>query len=217
MPSRTRARNTRTRTTDPLARFARSFSRGRRGRRVYLVHRAVVAYVSRAPRAAIRPHCSALPAPCRFVRCASRRRWDKPSDTPPAPLPRPHYALSGCRPPFGRLHIVYRLSRCVARSLRSLAIARSSRRPCGVGVLALPGAWWRQYARKRVLITDAGLPAGCCGRSIAGAPAPLLGACAPCVAIGAASLRRPDGRCPPFGRANRGLRPAAFAPLRPRY
>ena len=94
---------------------------------MYLVHRAVVAYVSRAPRAAIRPHCSALPAPCRLLRCASRRRWGRPSDTPLAPLPRPHYALIGCRPPIGRLHIVYRLSRCIARSLRSLAIKRSSR------------------------------------------------------------------------------------------
>lgn len=44
-----------------------------------------------------------------------------------APLLSPPSALIGCRPPIGRLHIVYRLARCVARSLRSLAIKRSSR------------------------------------------------------------------------------------------
>lgn len=51
----------------------------------------------------------------------------RPGDTLLAPLPRPPSALIGCRPPIGRLHIVYRLARCVARSLRSLAIKRSSR------------------------------------------------------------------------------------------
>ena len=44
-----------------------------------------------------------------------------------ASLHTPPSALIGCRPPIGRLHIVYRLARCVARSLRSLAIKRSSR------------------------------------------------------------------------------------------
>lgn len=94
---------------------------------MYLVHQAVVAYLSRSSRAAIRPHCSSLPAPGRFVRCASRRRQSRPGDTLLAPLPRPPYALSGCRQAVARLHIVYRLARCVARSLRSLAIKRSSR------------------------------------------------------------------------------------------
>ena len=44
-----------------------------------------------------------------------------------APLRRPPSALSGCRPAIARLHIIYRLARCVARSLRSLALKRSSR------------------------------------------------------------------------------------------
>ncbi len=44
-----------------------------------------------------------------------------------APLRSPPSALIGCRPLYSRLHIVYRLARCVARSLRSLAIKRSSR------------------------------------------------------------------------------------------
>ena len=66
-----RARNTRTHTRGSLARFARSFSRGRRGRRVYLVHQAVVAYLSRSSRAANRPHCSSLPATGRQLHYAS--------------------------------------------------------------------------------------------------------------------------------------------------
>lgn len=124
--ARPRTRSLRSRCTT-LAAFGRSLSRGRRGRRVYLVHHAVVAHLSRSSRAAIRPHCSSLPAPGRLPRCASRRRQERPGGTLLAPLLRHPSALIGCRPLISRLHIVYRLARCVARSLRSLAITRSSR------------------------------------------------------------------------------------------
>lgn len=43
------------------------------------------------------------------------------------PLHSPPSALIGCRQAIARLHIVNRLARCVARSLRSLAFKRSSR------------------------------------------------------------------------------------------
>lgn len=159
-PSRTRARNTRTRTRDPLARFARSrcttlaaygrsLSRGRRGRRVYLVHQAVVVLLSRSSRAAIRPHCSSLPAPGRLFRFAFGGRLRVIRRTPTATLHSPPYALIGIRTPIGRLNIVYRLARCIARSLRSLAIKRSSRSsqaPRGHrGVPSLPLLGHRHY------------------------------------------------------------------------
>lgn len=124
--ARPHTRSLRSRCTT-LAACGRSLSRGRRGRRVYLPHHAVVAPLSRSSRAAIRPHCSSLPAPGRLPRCASRRRQERPGDTLLAPLLRPPSALIGIRPPIGRLNIVYRLARYIARSLRSLAFKRSSR------------------------------------------------------------------------------------------
>ena len=84
-------------------------------------------YLSRAPRAAFRPHCSALPATGGLHRSAYGGRLHSIRRTPTASLPRPPFALIGFHPPVGRFIIVYRLARCVARSLRSLAIKRSSR------------------------------------------------------------------------------------------
>lgn len=91
-------------------------------------------------------------------------------------------------------------------------------RPLGRAVAAAP----RQSPlrgmstpRCRLVNISAGLPAARNPRSFAGAPAPLLAACASSVPNGPASLVGPCGPCPPYGRANRGLRPAASAPLRP--
>ena len=70
-----------------------------------------------------RAHSGALLLPPRSRQAAPLR----PQINLQAPLHSPPSALIGCRPAIARLHIVYRLSRCVARSLRSLAIRRSSR------------------------------------------------------------------------------------------
>ena len=76
---------------------------------------------------AIRPHCSSLPATGRLYRSTFGGRLHKIRHTPTVSLHSPPFALIGIHPPDGRLNIVYRLARCVARSLRSLAIKRSSR------------------------------------------------------------------------------------------
>lgn len=144
--------------------------------------------------------------------------------TPTAPLLRPPSALIGCRPPIGRLHIVYRLARCVARSLRSLAIARSSRSsqtPQGLRVVpSLPLLDHRHYGGGLLraaawLITDAGLPAACVCRGFAvGSPPPA--GCGLSVRrrlppnVGMPPLLRPDGRCPRSARAISGLPPRAL-------
>lgn len=146
--ARARTRSLRSRCTT-LAAYGRSLSRGRRGRRVYLPNQAVVALLSRSSRAAIQPHCSSLPAPGRRLRSTFGGRLHIIRRTPTAPLPRPPSALIGIRPPIGRLNIVYRLSRCIARSLRSLAIKRSSRSsqaPVGFRVVpSLPLLGHRHY------------------------------------------------------------------------
>ena len=130
--ARVRTRSLRSRCTT-LAAFGRSLSRGRRGRRVYLVHQAVVVYLSRSQGAGIHPHSCSLPATGRLLRSSFGGRLHIIRRTPTAPLPRPPSALIGIRPPVGRLNIVYRLARRVsasrlraryarpARSLRSLA------------------------------------------------------------------------------------------------
>ena len=141
-----------------------------------------------------------------------------------APLRSPPSALIGFRPAIARLHIVYRLSRCVARSLRSLAIRRSSRSsqaPQGHRVVpSLPLLDHRHYGGGLLraaawLITDAGLPAVRVCRVVAGGPLPPAGCgrmSATACPLTRAGLRSCAlyGRCPRSARANtspHGLRP----------
>lgn len=171
-----------------------------------------------------RAHSGALLLPPRSRQAAPLR----PQINLQAPLRSLPSALIGCRPAIGRLHIVYRLARCVARSLRSLAITRSSRSsqaPRGHRVVSsLPLLDHRHYGDGLLraaawLITDAGLPAARVGRVVAvGAPPP-----AGCGQMSAAAcpLTRAcprscalDGRCPRSARANTspdGLRPQSLA------
>lgn len=191
MPSRTRARNARTRTTDPLARFARSFSRGRRGRRVYLVPRAVVAPESRSSRAAIRPHCSSLPAPGRLLHCASWGRW-APRGYRYAPT-QPTPAGSITQPSFrsNRLQAGYRPpAHCLSASAMHCSLA--------------------PLARHRAVVAVVAGPARPSGRVVAAAPRPSPHRGAPTSALPLAHI--------PAARSSRSSRPGRLGlpPSRPR-